>query len=464
MPFRHTVMMTKSSGPVTGTPDGADAGARSGRPARRGPRSAPPTGRATWTAPTAATPVHAVVQLPGSKSITARALLLGAMSAGPSTLLHPSQSRDSVVLARGLRTMGCHVSSVDDEQWLLRPRPLAGPAEVELERSGTAMRFLPPVAGFADGPVSFDGDPVLHEHSLRPLLTALRQLGVEVDGGDQLPVTVHGRTRIPGGEVLLDAFESSQLISGLLLAGVGFDRGVVLRHEGPPLRITPHIELTVAMLRSAGAGIDDTTPNVWEVEPGRLIGRAWTVEPDLASAAAFLAAALITAGQVTVPGWPTRTAQSGDRLRELLVRFGADCRLGTEGLTVTGAGTVRAVDTDVSALGELVPVIVALCALADAPSRLRGIGLLGAEESRRLAALADGLDALGGLVRTTDDGLVVTPRPLHAGHFDTRTDHRLAHAGALLGLAVPGVVLSDVSCTAKTMPDFPERWSAMTSG
>ena len=261
-------MMTKSSGPVTGMPDGPGAGARSGRPARRTPRGTTPTGQAAWTAPTAAAPVHATVHLPGSKSITARALLLGALSAGPSTLLHPAQSRDSVVLARGLRTMGCHVSSVDEEQWLLRPRPLAGPAQVELERSGTAMRFLPSVAGLADGPVGFDGDPVLHAHSLRPLLTALRQLGVEVDGIDRLPLTVRGHGAIPGGDLVLDASESSQLISGLLLAGVGFQRGVVLRHEGPPLRITPHIELTVTMLRSAGAGIDDTTPNVWEVEPG----------------------------------------------------------------------------------------------------------------------------------------------------------------------------------------------------
>lgn len=260
---------------------------------------------------------------------------------------------------------------------------------------------------------------------------------------------------------MLDASESSQLISGLLLAGPHFDRGLVLRHDGPPVRMTPHLDLTVAMLRAAGAAIDDTRPDTWEVEAGRLVGRAWTIEPDLASAGAFLAAALVTGGQVTVPAWPTRTAQPAVALRELLTRFGARCALSTDGLTVTAGDRLRAVDADVSMLGELLPVVVALCALSDAASRLRGIGRLHREEARRVSALTEGLEALGGAITEVGDGLVVTPRPLHAGGFDTRADHRLAHAGALLGLVVPGVVLSDVACTAKTMPDFPHRWRQM---
>ncbi|MGA8116525.1 MAG: 3-phosphoshikimate 1-carboxyvinyltransferase, partial [Actinocatenispora sp.] len=281
-----------------------------GRQPRRNPHRSCAHAVGPWPAPAAPAPVRAVVTVPGSKSMTARALLLAAVSVGPSTLLNPNESRDSVILARGLRTMGCHVSSVDDERWLLRPRPLSGPVEVDLERSGTAMRFLPPVAGLADGPIAFDGQDRLRGRTVEPLLAALRHLGVQVDtatGG--LPMTVHGRGRVPGGEVVLDASGSSQIISGLLLAGPDFDRGLVLRHDGPPVRTAPHIDLTVAMLRAAGAGIDDSSPNAWEVEPGRLVGRAWTVEPDLASAGAFLAAALVTGGEVTVPGWPTRSAQ-----------------------------------------------------------------------------------------------------------------------------------------------------------
>lgn len=391
--------------------------------------------------------------------MTARALMLAVVSVGPTTLTHPSESRDSIVLARGLRTMGCHVSSVDDEQWLLRPRPLAGPVHVDVEGSGTAMRFLPPVAGLADGPVSFDGSDVLRTAALGPQLDAMRELGIGVStesGG--LPLTVQGIGRVPGGDVALDASASSQMVSGLLLAGPDFDRGLVLRHDGPPLSTAPHVELTVAMLRAAGAGIDDTTPNVWEVEPGRLFGRAWTIEPDLVATAPFLAAALVTGGQVTVPGWPTRTAQPGTALLGVLTEFGAHCAQSTEGLTVRGGGVLHGVDADVCRLGELVPVLAALAALADGPSYLRGI----APGARDLVAgLAAAIGPLGGAVTEVADGVRITPARLSGGAFDTRADHRLAHAGAVLGLAVPGVVLSDVSCTAKSLPDFPGLWRRM---
>lgn len=393
--------------------------------------------------------------------MTARALLLAAVSVGPSTLTHPSESRDSIVLARGLRTMGCHVSSVDDEQWLLRPRPLAGPTHVDVEGAGTAMRFLPPVAGLADGPVSFDGSEVLRTADLRPQLDAMRELGIAVSaesGG--LPLTVQGIGRVPGGDVVLDASASSQMVSGLLLAGPDFDHGLVLRHDGPPLSAAPHVELTVAMLRAAGAGIDDATPNVWEVEPGRLFGRAWTIEPDLVAAAPFLAAALVTGGQVTVPGWPTRTTQPGGALLGVLTEFGAHCVQSTEGLTVRGGGVLHGVDADVCRLGELVPVLAALAALAEGPSYLRGLARVpGARDL--VSGLAAALDPLGGVVRETADGVRILPGPLAGGPFDTRADHRLAHAGAVLGLAVPGVVLSDVSCTAKSLPDFPGMWRRM---
>ncbi|GAA3520350.1 3-phosphoshikimate 1-carboxyvinyltransferase [Actinocatenispora rupis] len=454
------IMATNSEAPM---PVGNDSG--DGRPTPRPARRTGPRGWAAaplrWPAPTASAAVHARVRVPGSKSMTARALLLAAVSVGPSTLQHPSESRDSVVLARGLRTMGCHVSSVDDEQWLLRPRPLAGPAHVDVERSGTAMRFLPPVAGFADGPVSFDGAEVLRGAALRPQLDAMRELGIRVETGTGgLPLTVSGIGRVPGGDVVLDASGSSQMVSGLLLAGPDFDHGLVVRHDGAPLPVAPHIELTVAMLRAAGAGIDDTTPNVWEVEPGRLFGRAWTIEPDLVAAAPFLAAALVTGGQVTVPGWPTRTGAPGAPLLDLLTEFGAHCVRSPEGLTVRGGGVLHGVDADVCRLGELLPVLAVLAALADGPSYLRGVARTpGAPDL--VSGLAAALGTLGGMVTEVADGVRITPRPLSGGGFDTRRDHRLAHAGAVLGLAVPGVVLSDVSCTAKSLPDFPGMWRRM---
>ncbi|GIL28431.1 3-phosphoshikimate 1-carboxyvinyltransferase [Actinocatenispora comari] len=417
-----------------------------------------------WATPTANQPVDTTVPVPGSKSMTARALLLAAISMGPSTLQFPSESRDSVVLARGLRAMGCHVSSADDEQWLLRPRPLAGPVRVDTELSGAATRFLPPLAGLASGPISFDGDPVLRQARLEPQLAAMSSLGIRVDsatGG--LPLTVHGVGHVPGGAVSLDSSASSQMVSGLLLVGADFDQGLRVRHEGPPLAGTPHVELTVTMLRAAGAAIDASVPDSWELRPGRLTGRAWTIEPDLVAAAPFLAAAMVTGGTVRVPRWPTRAAQPTAALQEALTGFGARCTHTTDGLVVAGCDKPHGADVDVARLGELVPVLAAIAALADAPSYLRGVRRL-AGEPDLVSGVCAGLAALGGAVEEAPDGLRITPRPLHGGVFDTRGDHRLAYAGAVLGLAVPGVQLSDVGTTAKSLPGFPSRWHRMLAG
>ena len=419
-----------------------------------------------WTAPSATVPVRATVRLPGSKSMTARALVLSAVSAGPSTIGYPLRARDTELMAAGLRAMGGHVTTADDERWVVRPRPLAGPATVDVGLAGTVMRFMPPVAALADGPVSFDGDPYARRRPLGPLVGALRSIGVRIDAaeGGGLPLTVHATGRVSGGEVTIDASASSQLVSGLLLAAPRFEHGIVVRHVGPPVPSAPHLRMTVQMLQAAGAGVDDATPDVWVVEPGRLPGRAWDIEPDLSGAAPFLAAALVTGGQVTVPGWPRATTQPGDRLRELLTAMGGECTLGPSGLTVRGTGEVHGLVADLSDVGELTPVLVALAALADTPSKLSGIGHIRAHETDRIAALARELRALGGQVTEFQDGLEIEPAKLHGATFETYADHRMAHAGAVVGLLVPDVRLSDVACTAKTMPEFPKLWARMVGG
>jgi len=423
----------------------------------------PHTKLVPWTAPTASGPVRATIRLPGSKSMTARALILAAVSVGSTTLRAPLRARDTELMAAGLRAMGAHVSTVDDVRWVVRPRPLRGPARVDVGLAGTVMRFLPAVAGLATGPVTFDGDPRARARPLGPLVEALRSVGVRIDSapGGGLPLTVRGVGRVSGGEVTIDASASSQLVSGLLLAAPDFDRGIVVRHVGKPVPSAPHLRMTVQMLRAAGAGVDDSTNDVWVVEPGRLVGRGWDIEPDLSGAAPFLAAALVTGGEVTVLSWPRSTTQPGDRLRLLLQAMGGAWSLGTEGLTVRGTGTVHGLDADLSEVSELAPVLAGLAALADSPSHLRGIGHIRGHETDRLAALARELTALGTVVRETDDGLSIHPRPLRGAVFETYDDHRLAHAAAVIGLAVPGVQLSDVACTAKTMPEFPALWMAM---
>jgi 3-phosphoshikimate 1-carboxyvinyltransferase len=395
--------------------------------------------------------------------MTARALVLAAVSVGPSTLRHPLRARDTELMASGLRAMGTSVSTMQDDLWVVRPRPLHGPAHIDVGLAGTVMRFLPPVAALADGPVSFDGDARARERPLAPLLTALRDVGVSVapGPGGGLPLVIHGSGRVRGGPVTIDASTSSQLVSGLLLSAADFDQGIVVSHVGPRLPSAPHLKMTVHMLRAAGAGVDDSTPDVWSVEPSRLDGRAWTIEPDLSGAAPFLAAAMVTGGSVTVPDWPFSTTQPGDQLRDLLTAMGATVTVDRRGLTLTGPGQVRGLDADLSDVSELTPVLAALATLADSPSRLRGVSHIRTHETDRLSALTRELGRLGAEIVEFEDGLEIRPRPMHGVRFETYADHRMAHAGAVIGLAVPGVVLTDVACTSKTMPEFPHLWAAL---
>ncbi|HEX2308764.1 MAG TPA: 3-phosphoshikimate 1-carboxyvinyltransferase [Jatrophihabitantaceae bacterium] len=415
----------------------------------------------TWPAPHASGPVRAVVRLPGSKSQTNRALLLASIADGPSRISAPLMARDTQLMRAALTGLGVSITDVDGGL-IVRPGPLTG-ASVDTGLAGTVMRFVPPVAALASGVSHFDGDPEARRRPMAPLLDGLRQAGVEVDDGGRgrLPFSVRGG-QVPGGMVSIDASSSSQFLSALLLAGARYDKGIEVRHVGAaPVPSAPHVAMTVAALRDRGVEVDDGQPDVWRVASSALAARDETVEPDLSNAAPFLAAALVTGGTVEVPSWPARTTQAGDALRGLLADFGAEVLLDDSGLTVTGPGVVHGIDVDLNAVGELTPVIAAVAALADAPSRLRGIGHLRGHETDRLAALAADLTGLGGAVREERDRLTITPRPLHGGMWRAFADHRTAQAGAVVGLAVPGVEIDDISTTTKTLPDFPGMWMAM---
>jgi 3-phosphoshikimate 1-carboxyvinyltransferase len=328
------------------------------------------------------------------------------------------------------------------------------------------MRFLPSVAALVGVPVRFDGDESARVRPMAPVLRALRDLGVRVDddGRGTLPFTVTGPGRVAGGRVDIDASVSSQFVSGLLLTAARFEEGLTLRHTGPTLPSLPHIEMTVEVLRAAGVVVDDSRPEIWQVSPGPVAARDVRVEPDLSNAAPFLCAALVAGGTVRVPGWPTTTTQPGALLPDLLEAMGGRSSLADGVLTVTGTGAVHGIDIDLKAAGELTPTIAALAALADSPSRLRGVGHIRGHETDRLAALATEITRLGGQVEQTSDGLVITPRPLTGARFETYHDHRMATAGALIGLRVPGVEVVDVGTTVKTLPDFVGMWTGMLAG
>jgi 3-phosphoshikimate 1-carboxyvinyltransferase len=423
---------------------------------------------AAWPAPTAAGPVAAVVPVPGSKSATNRALVLAALAGGPSVLRQPLRSRDTLLMAQGLRALGVRIEDGPEGSWSVSPPPvLRGGVSVDVGNAGTVMRFLLPLAALADGPVRFDGDQRSHERPISALVDGLRALGADVREEARpghFPLTVHGAGAVPGGLVEIDSSASSQFVSALLLAGARFEQGVRVRNTGERLPSQPHIAMSVQMLRERGVQVADSGPEHWAVAPGPIAGVESTIEPDLSNAGPFLAAALVAGGRVTVPDWPQHTTQPGDRLRELFTLMGGVCELGPDGLTVSGTGVLHGIDVDLGDEGELAPTLAAVAALADSPSRLSGIGHLRLHETDRLAALAEELGNLGGEVAEEAEALVIAPRPLHGGLFATYEDHRLATAAAVLGLAVPGIEVENVATTQKTLPDFPARWSAMLAG
>jgi 3-phosphoshikimate 1-carboxyvinyltransferase len=347
-------------------------------------------------------------------------------------------------------------------------------AQLDVGNAGTVIRFVPPAAVLASGDVTFRGDPQAAKRPVGPLLAALTALGARIDDGGRgaVPFTVHGTGGLPGGRVTLDASGSSQLVSGLLLSGCRYGKGLEIRHQGPPVPSAPHIAMTAGMLRAAGADVEEATaagsgpaggrPDAWRVHPGPLRPGTIEVEPDLVNSAPFLAAALITGGTVTIAGWPERTAQPAEHIVALLSAMGAACQRGADGLTVTGTGTVRGITADLRDSNEVAPVLTAVAALASSPSVFSGIGHMRTHETDRLAALRTEINALGGDVSELPDGLEIRPRPLTAaGVFDSYHDHRMVMTAAVLGLAVPGIRVANAGTVAKTFPEFTRLWAEM---
>ncbi|MGI9000406.1 MAG: 3-phosphoshikimate 1-carboxyvinyltransferase [Pseudonocardia sp.] len=416
----------------------------------------------SWLAPFAHDPVRGRVAVPGSKSVTNRALLLAALSGGQATVRGAPATRDTALMVGALRALGVPVER-DGEHVTVAPHDGLRGGAVDCGLAGTVMRFVPPAAALADGPVTFDGDPRARERPMGTVLDALRALGARVDA-DRLPFTLHGTGSLPGGDVVIDASVSSQFVSGLLLSGARYDKGVTVHHRGSPVPSLPHIDMTVAMLRTAGVDVEADEPDTWRVAPGPIAAREWIVEPDLSNAAVFLAAAAVTGGSVTVLGWPAASTQPGVEILAVLAQAGCTIEPGPDGMTVRGPDTLAGIDVDLHGAGELTPTVAVLAALATGPSRIRGVAHVRGHETDRLAALATEIGALGGDVTETPDGVQIRPAPLH-GRSDrpwgAYADHRMATAGALIGLVVPGVVVDDIGCTDKTIPDFPGRWSAL---
>jgi len=443
-----------------------------------------------WAAPAAAAPVRATVRLPGSKSITNRALIIAALASAPTTIAGPLQARDTDLMRAAVTALGAAVEPADEDQdgneaagasrsgsaqpgWTVTPGWTAGPARVDVGNAGTVLRFVPPAAALVTGDVEFSGDARAAERPVAQLLAALRQAGVEIsDGGrGSVPFVVRGRGQAGGGRVTLDASSSSQLVSGLMLAAPRYTRGIEIVHQGARIPSAPHIAMTAAMLTAAGAEVESGTargggqsaPDFLRVRPAALAPGTITVEPDLSNAAPFLAAAVVTGGQVTIPGWPSVSLQPASHILGVLEEMGAAVQLTGSGLEIRGTGRIRGITADLRDINELAPVLTALAALADSPSEFTGIGHMRLHESDRLAVLAAEIGKLGGHVTELPDGLRVLPRPLRAGDeaFDSHDDHRMVMAAAVLGLAVPGLRVRNAGTVGKTFPAFLARWQQL---
>lgn len=430
-----------------------------------------------WIAPTVAHPLHALVELPGSKSLTNRELVLAALSDGPGELRGVPRSRDTMLMIEALRALDVQIDvleSSSDTVLHLAITPadeLTGSTSIACGLAGTVMRFMPAVAALALGPTAFDGDPYARNRPMRPVLQALRQLGADIsdDGRGALPFTVHGTGSLAGGRVELDASQSSQFVSGLLLAAARFENGVEVVHTGERLPSVPHIDMTISCLRARGVRADSPETGVWRVKPGPIAARSLSIEPDLSNAAPFLAAALVAGGSVSVPNWPTRTTQVGDRLRELLPKFGATQSLRNDALTVSAAEPLRGVELHIPDAGELAPTLVGLAAIAAhatadravTGSVITGIGHIRHHETDRIHALVTEINRLGGDARELEDGIEIRPATLRPGVWHSYADHRMATTGALIGLAVAGVEIDDIACTSKTLPNFAQLWHHM---
>ena len=406
-------------------------------------------------------PVNATMTIPGSKSVTNRALILAALCDTPSVLRRPLHSRDSALMIAGLKAIGVGIEQADNGDLTVTPGELFGPASVDVGNAGTVMRFLPPVAAMARGLIHFDGDARSHERPLGPVIKALESLGVSIEHGSRysLPMTINANGQLRGGVVEVDATLSSQFISALLLVAPATREGITVKHIGASLPSLPHIEMTIAMLREKGVSVD-VGNNQWTVHPATMHGGESVIEPDLSNAAPFIGAAMISGGTVVIRDWPKSTTQPGDDLRSILSQMGARVGFVADGLSVTG-DAIHGIDIDLHDVGELTPSIAALCVFADSPSYLRGIAHLRTHETDRLAALATEINNLGGDVIEEPDALRVNPRPLHAGIFHTYEDHRLATAGAMIGLRVPGIEVENIETTRKTLPDFPGAWQEL---
>ena len=416
-----------------------------------------------WSAPSAKRPIHSTVSIPGSKSATNRAFVLAALGDSISKIHKPLLARDTELMLQALEKLGCTITRSNEIIEITPMNRVHQDLAIDVGLAGTVMRFVPPLAALTAGVVHFDGDQRARNRPMKTLIDSLKALKISVDdeSSGSLPFSIVSDGNVQGGEITIDASESSQFISALLLAGAKFSTGLTIKHVGNKLPSLPHIEMTIDMLNQVGVKVSSIEKNSWKIDPTIIKSKDWLIEPDLSNAGPFIAAAMVTKGEVTITDWPQNTTQAGNAWIEILTKMGAQVVLTEKGLTVSHSGDIKGIDFDLSDVGELTPVLVSIAVLAKSNSSLTGISHLRGHETDRLAALVENIKAIGGDAEETADGLIIRPKKLHGGLWKSFDDHRMATAGAVIGLVVEGILVDDIKTTSKTLPDFENMWTSL---
>ena len=418
-----------------------------------------------WSAPSAKRPIHSTVSIPGSKSATNRAFVLAALGDSTSKIHKPLLARDTELMLQALEKLGCTITRTNELIEITPMKRVHQDLAIDVGLAGTVMRFVPPLAALTAGVVHFDGDQRARNRPMKTLIDSLKALKISVDdeSSGSLPFSIVSDGNVQGGEITIDASESSQFISALLLAGAKFSNGLTIKHVGNKLPSLPHIEMTIDMLNQVGVKVSSIEKNSWRVNPTVIKSKDWLIEPDLSNAGPFIAAAMVTKGEVTIKDWPQNTTQAGNAWIEILTKMGAQVSLTEKGLTVSQSGDIKGIEFDLSDVGELTPVLVSIAVLANSNSSLTGIAHLRGHETDRLAALVENIKSIGGDAEENTDGLIIRPRKLHGGLWKSFDDHRMATAGAVIGLVVEGILVDDIKTTSKTLPDFENMWTSLVS-
>ena len=398
-----------------------------------------------------AAPPDATVRVPGSKSLTNRALVCAALAEGTSILEGALHADDTEAMIAALTALGIRVSGTGSTLTVegVAGQVPPGPVELDARLSGTTSRFLAPILAAGTGPYRLDAAAPMRARPMGPLVDSLRSLGAEVvEEGERgcLPLTIEGGAR--GGAVELPGHVSSQFLSGLLLAAPLYPDGLDVTLTSPLVSV-PYVEMTLAVMRSFGAQVTGRTT----VPPGTYRATRYTIEPDASAASYFFAAAAITGGRVRVEGLHSDSLQGDVRFVEVLERMGATVDWEPDAITVTG-GPLHGVDVDLADCSDTAQTLAAVAPFADSPTTVRGIGFIRRKETDRIGNTVRELQRAGLVATEEEDGFTIEPGRPQPARFETYDDHRMAMSLALFGLVVPGIEISDPACVAKTYPEF----------